>query len=55
MHRLAAALLLAGVALAALRRRPLVGHWSDCAVHSEPAFPAGPCDCGGFPLSRTVH
>ena len=22
------------------------GHWSDCAVHNEPAFPAGPCNCG---------
>lgn len=22
------------------------GHASDCAVHSEPAYPAGPCDCG---------
>jgi len=21
-------------------------HWSDCAVHNEPAFPAGPCNCG---------
>lgn len=25
-----------------------IEHWSDCAVHSEPAYPAGPCDCGGF-------
>ena len=23
-------------------------HWSDCAVHSEPAYPAGDCDCGGY-------
>ena len=23
-------------------------HWSDCAVHSEPAYPAGECDCSGF-------
>ena len=23
-------------------------HWSDCAVHSEPAYPAGECDCGGY-------
>lgn len=22
-----------------------VKHWSDCAVHSEPAYPAGQCDC----------
>lgn len=21
-------------------------HWSDCAMHNEPAYPAGPCDCG---------
>lgn len=21
-------------------------HWSDCSVYNEPAFPAGPCDCG---------
>lgn len=21
-------------------------HASDCAVHNEPAFPAGPCNCG---------
>lgn len=21
-------------------------HLSDCAVHNEPAFPNGPCDCG---------
>jgi len=20
-------------------------HASDCAVHNEPAYPAGPCDC----------
>jgi hypothetical protein len=25
-----------------------VEHWSDCAVNSEPAYPAGECDCGGF-------
>lgn len=24
-------------------------HWSDCAIHNEPAFPAGECDCGGIP------
>ena len=23
-----------------------LGHWSDCAVHNEPAYPAGPCNCG---------
>ena len=21
-------------------------HASDCAVHNEPAYPAGECDCG---------
>lgn len=21
-------------------------HASDCALHNEPASPAGPCDCG---------
>ena len=21
-------------------------HWAHCAVHNEPAFPDGPCDCG---------
>ena len=26
-------------------------HWSDCAKSSEPAFPAGACDCG---LHETV-
>lgn len=24
-------------------------HWSDCAIYSEPAYPAGECDCGGVP------
>jgi hypothetical protein len=24
------------------------GHWSDCSVHNEPAYPNGPCDCGGY-------
>jgi hypothetical protein len=26
-------------------------HWSDCAVHSEPAYPAGECDCGLVPVA----
>lgn len=25
-----------------------IQHWSDCAVHSDPAYPTGKCDCGGF-------
>ena len=24
----------------------MTDHKSDCAVHNEPALPAGPCDCG---------
>jgi len=27
-------------------QQELVQHWSDCAVHNGPAYPAGPCDCG---------
>lgn len=27
------------------------GHWSDCATNNEPAYPAGPCDCGGLDLA----
>jgi len=27
------------------------GHWSDCAVYNEPAYPAGPCNCGGLDLA----
>lgn len=27
----------------------LYKHRSDCAVHNEPAYPAGPCDCGAEP------
>lgn len=23
-------------------------HWSDCAVHNAPAYPAGKCDCGAM-------
>ena len=23
-------------------------HWSDCAVHNGPAYPAGECDCGAM-------
>jgi hypothetical protein len=25
---------------------PPIQHASSCAVHNEPAFPAGACDCG---------
>lgn len=28
-----------------------MGHWSDCAVNNEPAYPAGPCNCGGLDLA----
>ena len=27
-------------------------HWSDCAVHNGPAYPAGECDCGVAPKSE---
>ncbi len=30
------------------------GHWSDCAVHNEPAYPAGPCNCGGLAANLRV-
>lgn len=31
------------------------GHWSDCATHNEPAYPNGPCDCGGnAPLAHNT-
>ena len=29
-----------------------VQHWSDCAVHNGPAYPAGECDCGVAPKSE---
>jgi hypothetical protein len=36
-----------------------VAHWSDCALHSEPAYPAGECDCGGYtpeePVSESLY
>jgi hypothetical protein len=25
-----------------------IRHWSSCAMHNEPAYPAGPCDCGAL-------
>lgn len=25
-------------------------HWSSCAVHNEPAYPNGECDCGGITI-----
>lgn len=24
------------------------GHWSSCAIYNAPAYPVGPCDCGGY-------
>lgn len=29
----------------------IVPHASDCAVHNEPAYPAGPCSCGANAIS----
>ncbi len=26
--------------------KPRRGHMSDCALHNEPVWPKGPCDCG---------
>ena len=27
-------------------------HWSDCAIYNEPAYPTGPCNCGGLDLAE---
>ena len=35
-------------AIAELESQEPVAHWSDCAVHSEPAYPKSECDCGGI-------
>jgi hypothetical protein len=29
---------------------PAIQHWSDCAVHNEPAYTKGDCDCGGYTI-----
>jgi len=31
-----------------------VTHWSDCATHNEPAYPVGPCSCGGADNARAL-
>jgi hypothetical protein len=31
-----------------------IKHWSDCAVHNEPAYPNGECDCGGYTEPEAV-
>jgi len=31
---------------------PAIQHWSDCAVHNEPAYPKGDCDCGGYTIPQ---
>jgi hypothetical protein len=28
--------------------QPVKQHMSDCAVHNEPAWPAGECNCEGY-------
>lgn len=33
----------------------VVMHRSDCAVHNEPAYPAGPCDCRIFSGTRPYY
>ncbi len=30
------------------RQEHAIVHLSSCAVHNEPAYPNGPCDCGGL-------
>jgi hypothetical protein len=30
-------------------------HWSDCATNSEPAYPSGECDCGGYTLEKDAQ
>ena len=30
-------------------------HLSDCAVHNEPAYPNGLCDCGVETSAATLH
>jgi hypothetical protein len=35
-------------AIKELESQEPVAHWSDCAVHSEPAYPKSECDCGGI-------
>ena len=34
------------------RAKSEVEHYSCCAVHNMPAFPNGPCDCGGYYLDE---
>src|ERR1700685_2121307 len=29
----------------------MITHWSDCTLHSEPAYRAGPCNRGGLELA----
>ena len=29
-------------------------HASDCAVHNEPAYPNGPCDCGAERMNELI-
>lgn len=36
------------VPLQDLPKEQATQHWSDCAVHNEPAYPKGECDCGGY-------
>lgn len=38
-----------------LLKLPVVYHASDCAMHNEPAFPAGRCTCMLVPPNKTAH
>ena len=33
----------------------MIEHASDCALHSEPAYPAGPCNCGAEMVERVAR
>ena len=30
-------------------------HWSDCALHNEPAMPAGECNCGANAPDKKIN
>lgn len=32
-----------------------IQHDSDCAVHNEPVYPAGPCGCGALVTAALEH
>ena len=32
-----------------------MGHLSDCATNSEPAYPVGPCNCGVMRIVESLY